>query len=83
MLKQGKQMYSWVPNAHIKFPTATEGLKAANKAVKEDLRVNMTLCFTQEQAAAVYAATRGAKRGQVFVSPFIGRLDDGGKTEWT
>jgi transaldolase len=41
--------------------------------------VNMTLCFSQEQAAAVYGATRGAKRGQVFVSPFIGRLDDRGE----
>jgi transaldolase len=36
----------------------------------------MTLCFRQEQAAAVYAATKGAKRGDVFVSPFVGRLDD-------
>jgi transaldolase len=43
------------------------------------MRVNMTLCFTQAQAAAVYAATRGARRGQVFVSPFIGRLDDKGE----
>jgi transaldolase len=39
----------------------------------------LTLCFSQEQAAAVYAATRGAKRGDVFVSPFIGRLDDRGE----
>jgi transaldolase len=38
----------------------------------------MTLCFSQEQAAAVHAATRGAEPGQVFVSPFIGRLDDVG-----
>ncbi|MGD0884544.1 MAG: transaldolase family protein [Thermodesulfovibrionales bacterium] len=79
MLKQGREMFSWIPNAHIKFPTATEGLKAAEQAVQEGLRVNMTLCFTQEQAAAVYAATRVAKRGNVFVSPFIGRLDDRGE----
>lgn len=79
MLGQSKQMYGWIPNAHIKFPTSQEGLKAAEQAVKEGLRVNMTLCFTQEQAAAVYAATRGAKKGQVFVSPFIGRLDDRGE----
>lgn len=39
----------------------------------------MTLCFSQEQAAAVYAATHGAKKGQVFVSPFIGRVDDRGE----
>jgi transaldolase len=79
MINQGREMYSWIPNAHIKFPTSGEGLKAAEQAVKEGLRVNMTLCFSQEQAAAVYAATRGAKRGQVYVSPFIGRLDDRGE----
>ncbi len=79
MLKQGREMYSWIPNAHIKFPTSREGLKAAERAVREGLRVNMTLCFSQEQAAAVYAATRGSRKGQVFVSPFIGRLDDLGE----
>ena len=79
MLQQGKEMFSWIPNAHIKFPMTRDGLKAAERAVNERLRVNMTLCFTQEQAAAVYAATRGAKKGQVFVSPFIGRLDDRGE----
>jgi transaldolase len=76
MLPQGREMFGWIPNAHVKFPSSPEGLKAAEQAVKEGLRVNMTLCFRQEQAAAVYAATRGAKRGDVFVSPFVGRLDD-------
>jgi transaldolase len=79
MLKQGKVMFSWIPNAHIKFPTSKEGLKAAGRAIKEGLRVNMTLCFSQQQAAAVYAVTRGAKKGDVFVSPFVGRLDDRGE----
>ena len=79
MIEQGREMFSWIPNAHIKFPTTAEGLKAARKAIDEGMRVNMTLCFTQEQAAAVYAATSGAKKGDVFVSPFIGRLDDRGE----
>ncbi len=79
MLRQGRDMYFWVPNAHIKFPTSREGLKAAEQAVREGMRVNMTLCFSQEQAAAVYSATRGAEKGQVFVSPFVGRLDDRGR----
>lgn len=79
MLKQGHEMFSWIPNAHIKFPTSREGLKAAAQAIQEGLRVNMTLCFSQEQAAAVHAATQGAKKGEVFVSPFIGRLDDRGE----
>jgi transaldolase len=79
MLDKGREMFSWIPNAHIKFPTSHEGLKAAGQAVKEGLRVNLTLCFSQEQAAAVYAATSGVRRGDVFVSPFIGRLDDRGE----
>ncbi len=79
MLREGREMFSWIPNAHIKFPTTTEGLKAAEQAVREELRVNMTLCFSQEQASAVYAATRGAKKGRTFVSPFVGRLDDRGE----
>ncbi len=83
MFKQGEQMFSWIPNAHIKFPTTKEGLKAAEEAVKKEMRVNMTLCFTQEQAAAVYAVTSGVKRGDVFVSPFIGRLDDRGENGMT
>lgn len=76
MLDQAKRMNEWIPNAHIKFPTTTAGLTAAEECVRRGINVNMTLVFTQEQAAAVYAATRGAIKGQVFVSPFIGRLDD-------
>ncbi len=79
MLRQGREMFSWIPNAHIKFPSSREGLRAAEQAVLEGLRVNLTLCFSQEQAAAIYAATRGAQKGQVFVSPFVGRLDDRGE----
>lgn len=38
----------------------------------------MTLCFSQQQAAAVYAATKGTK-APAYVSPFVGRLDDTGQ----
>jgi transaldolase len=79
MMNMARAMFSWVPNAHIKFPTTREGLIAAEQAVHEGMRVNLTLCFSQEQAAAVYAATRGAKKGRVYVSPFVGRLDDRGE----
>jgi transaldolase len=79
MLDQAKQFYTWIPNAHIKYPTTTEGLKAAEISIKEGVRVNMTLVFSQQQAAAVYAATLGAKKGSVFLSPFVGRLDDKGE----
>lgn len=79
MLTQGTEFYGWIPNAHIKYPTTAEGLAAAERSVKDGMRVNMTLVFSQEQAAAVYAATKGAQEGQVFLSPFVGRLDDRGE----
>jgi transaldolase len=78
MLAQGEEMFSWIPNAYIKYPCTREGLRAAEISVRKQIRVNMTLCFSQEQAAAVYAATRGS-REPVYVSPFIGRLDDRGE----
>jgi transaldolase len=78
MFEQGKEMFSWIPNAHIKYPITKEGLQAAVQSIKAGMHINMTLCFQQEQAAAVYSATKGAQKGQVFVSPFVGRLDDQG-----
>jgi len=80
ILKEAREMSSWVKNAHVKIPITKEGLLAAHQAVKEGINVNMTLCFTEEQAAAVSLATKDAsKKGDVFISPFIGRLDDIGK----
>ena len=78
MLAQGEEMFSWIPNAYIKYPCTHEGLRAAQFSVARQIRVNMTLCFSQEQAAAVYAATKGSKE-PVYVSPFVGRLDDHGE----
>jgi transaldolase len=78
MLAQGQDMFAWIPNAYIKYPCTHEGLRAAQMSVRNSIRVNMTLCFSQEQAAAVYAATKGAKE-PVYVSPFVGRLDDRGE----
>src|SRR5690348_16361275 len=72
MFEQGREMFSWIPNAYIKYPCTAEGLRAAQMSVRQDIRVNITLCFSQQQAAAVYAATKGAKE-PVYVSPFVGR----------
>ena len=78
MFEQGKEMFSWAPNAYIKYPCTHEGLRAAQMSVRDRIRVNMTLCFSQEQAAAVYSATKGSVE-PVYVSPFVGRLDDRGE----
>jgi transaldolase len=78
MLDQGREMYTWIPNAYIKYPCTREGLRAAQMSVQQGMRVNITLCFSQQQAAAVYAATKDTKQ-PVYVSPFVGRLDDIGQ----
>jgi transaldolase len=78
MFAQAQEMFSWIPNAYIKYPCTHEGLRAAQMSVQESIRINMTLCFSQQQAAAVYAATKGSKE-PVYVSPFVGRLDDRGE----
>lgn len=78
MLSKAREMSVWGDNIYIKLPIVREGLKAAEALSREGISVNMTLCFSQEQAAAVYAATKGSKK-PVFVSPFLGRLDDKGE----
>jgi len=79
MIEKGRELNTWIPNAHVKLPINEAGLTAAETLTQEGVRVNMTLCFTQAQAAAVFAATRGAKPGDVYLSPFVGRLDDRGE----
>ena len=78
MLTQGEDMFSWIPNAYVKYPCTYEGLRAAQMSVERGIRVNITLCFSQEQAAGVYAATLDSK-APAYVSPFVGRLDDRGE----
>jgi len=77
MLKQAEKMFTWGRNIYIKIPTTQEGVKAAHEFVKSGGRVNMTLVFTEEQAAAVYAATLPTRQ-PAFLSPFMGRWDDRG-----
>ena len=79
IVAQAQDMFTWIPYAHIKIPITKNGLAAAKILSQKGIRLNMTLCFSQEQAAAVYAATKGAKVGDVFVSPFVGRIDDKGE----
>lgn len=78
ILTQARQMNTWSDNAYIKLPIIQSGLEAAEVLTKEGVRVNMTLCFSQQQAAAVYSATAGARADSVYLSPFVGRLDDKG-----
>ncbi len=77
LLEQAYQIAQWFPGIFVKLPITTAGLAAAEQLVADGISVNMTLCFSQDQAAAVHVATKNAQgNAKVYVSPFIGRLDD-------
>ncbi len=76
MCEQGRILSKWFSGIYVKLPITHTGISVAKVLVSEGINVNMTLCFSQDQAAAVHSATKGAKKGQVYVSPFVGRLDD-------
>jgi transaldolase len=54
----------------IKIPATAEGLEVTSILAKENIRVNMTLCFSCNQALLA------ARAGAAYISPFVGRLDD-------
>ncbi len=70
MVEEGLKLAEIHDNITIKLPITRDGLKACVDLTSQDIPVNMTLCFSPTQALLV------AKAGAVFVSPFIGRLDD-------
>ncbi|MDE3118436.1 MAG: transaldolase family protein, partial [Nitrospirota bacterium] len=70
MIKEGRELAKIHKNIVVKVPLIPEGLKATKKLASEDIRVNVTLCFSPTQALLA------AKAGAWCVSPFIGRLDD-------
>jgi transaldolase len=70
MLKEGRDIATWAENVVVKCPLTPAGLAACSKLSQEGIKVNVTLCFSVNQA--ILAAQAGA----YFVSPFIGRLDD-------
>ncbi|MCY4446806.1 MAG: fructose-6-phosphate aldolase [Rhodobacteraceae bacterium] len=70
MVKEGKRLAEIASNIVIKIPLTLEGLKACRILTEEEYRVNVTLCFSANQALLA------AKAGATFVSPFLGRLDD-------
>ncbi len=70
MIEEGRQIASMHPNMVVKIPMTDEGLKAVRTLSRENIKTNVTLIFSVNQA--LFAALAGA----TFVSPFIGRLDD-------
>lgn len=70
MIKEGKQLAAIAPNITVKVPMTIEGLKAVKVLADEDIKTNVTLIFSANQALLA------ARAGATYVSPFLGRLDD-------
>jgi transaldolase len=70
MLREGRTLAKVAKNVTVKVPLTWDGLKACRALTGEGTMVNVTLCFTANQALLA------AKAGATFISPFVGRLDD-------
>lgn len=73
MVAEGRRLMELAPNIVVKLPLTMEGLKACRTLTAEGAQANVTLCFSAVQALLA------AKAGATYISPFLGRLDDGGQ----
>jgi transaldolase len=70
MMREGNILRKIAKNVAIKVPLTIDGLRACKAFSSEGTMVNVTLCFSANQALLA------AKAGATFISPFVGRLDD-------
>ncbi len=70
MVKEGNELRRIAKNVTVKVPLTIDGLKACKALSGDGAMVNVTLCFSANQALLA------AKAGATFISPFVGRLDD-------
>src|SRR3979411_1638427 len=70
MMQQGHDIAKIDEHMIVKVPLTRDGIKACKALSGEEIRVNVTLCFSPAQALLA------AKAGATFVSPFVGRLDE-------
>jgi transaldolase len=70
MMKEGQKIAGLAKNIAVKVPLTPAGLKVCKALSSKGTMVNVTLCFSANQALLA------AKAGATFISPFIGRLDD-------
>ena len=73
MIAEGRKLAEIADNVTVKVPLTWDGLKACRTLSQAGIMVNVTLCFSANQALLA------AKAGASFVSPFVGRLDDVGE----
>jgi transaldolase len=73
MMEEAKKLKKIARNVVIKLPLTIDGLKACKALSDNGTKVNVTLCFSANQAILA------AKAGATYISPFVGRLDDIGQ----
>ncbi|RPF90339.1 MAG: fructose-6-phosphate aldolase [Rhizobiales bacterium TMED168] len=73
MIEEGKYLSKIANNVAVKVPLTWDGLETCKVLSDQNIMVNVTLCFSSQQALLA------AKAGATFISPFIGRLDDIGE----
>ncbi|SDP76965.1 fructose-6-phosphate aldolase [Halobacillus aidingensis] len=70
MIQEGKDLAAIAPNITVKVPMTLEGLKTVKAFSDLNIKTNVTLVFSANQALMA------ARAGASYVSPFLGRLDD-------
>ncbi len=70
IINEGRDLAAIHENIVVKVPLIREGLKAVRVLSSENIKTNVTLCFSPTQALLA------AKAGATYISPFVGRLDD-------
>ncbi len=73
MMAEAEKLKKIADNVVIKLPLTFDGLKACKNLTDSGTKVNVTLCFSANQAILA------AKAGATYISPFVGRLDDIGQ----
>ncbi|MFH1454307.1 MAG: fructose-6-phosphate aldolase [Armatimonadota bacterium] len=72
IIKEARQLSKWSENVVVKVPMTKEGIKATSVLSKENIKTNVTLVFSANQALLA------CKAGATYISPFVGRIDDTG-----
>jgi transaldolase len=73
MMEEASKLRKIAKNVVIKLPLTWDGIKACKALTDDGVKVNVTLCFSANQAILA------AKAGATYISPFVGRLDDMGQ----
>jgi transaldolase len=73
MIREGTILCAIAINVVVKVPLTWDGLRACRELTRRGHKVNVTLCFSANQALLA------AKAGATYISPFVGRLDDAGQ----